>query len=104
MTKIGLMSAVASLAILSAGPPAQARPDAAESAAPAQMTEWSAVRKRRVVRHYPKPAYAWRAPAYGRLGDPSLGPDGRPYPRPRSLGGGCVYDEGYGRFTACPNE
>lgn len=35
--------------------------------------------------------------------DPSLGPDGRPYPVPAYLRSQCYYDEGYGRFSACPN-
>jgi hypothetical protein len=35
--------------------------------------------------------------------DPSLGPDGRPYPVPEYLRGQCYYDEGYGRFSPCSN-
>jgi hypothetical protein len=109
--KTGLaIFAAAGLAILFADAPSQAGSAAmAESAGTAQAAEWSAVRKKRYVRVYRKPAYVYRkpayvyrAPAYGRLGDPSLGPDGRPYPRPYDMGG-CIFDEGYGRFSACPN-
>jgi hypothetical protein len=100
MTRLA-MTAAAGLAILLIGPPP---PDtwAGETASRAQPEEWSAVRKRRTVRTYRKPVYVYRAPIYGRVGDPSLGPDGRPYRRPYDLGG-CIYDEGYGRFSACPN-
>jgi hypothetical protein len=44
-------------------------------------------------------------PGPGRHGppDPSIGPDGRPYPVPEYLRGQCYYDEGYGRFSACSN-
>lgn len=35
--------------------------------------------------------------------DPSLGPDGRPYPVPEYLRGQCYFDEGYGRFSPCSN-
>jgi hypothetical protein len=44
-------------------------------------------------------------PAPGRYGppDPSIGPDGRPYPVPEYLRGQCYYDDGYGRFSACSN-
>lgn len=43
--------------------------------------------------------------APGRHGppDPSIGPDGKPYPVPEYLRGQCYYDEGYGRFSACSN-
>ena len=107
--KTGLaLCVVAGLAILCAGAPAQTS-IATISAASAQTTEWSAVKTRhhvhvhkRQVHFYRKPSYVYRAPSYGRVGDPSLGPDGRPYARPHDLGG-CIFDEGYGRFSACPN-
>jgi len=35
--------------------------------------------------------------------DPSIGPDGRPYPVPEYLRGQCYIDDGYGRFSACNN-
>ncbi len=42
------------------------------------------------------------APVAARRGwfDPSLGPDGRPYPNPYPPGT-CSIDQGYGRFTTC---
>ena len=57
-------------------------------------------------RHYknrPVQTNAPRYSAYLRGSDPSLGPDGRPYRVPDYLRGQCYYDEGYGRFRACPN-
>jgi hypothetical protein len=101
MARLAVIAA-AGFAILWVSPSPQSGARASETAARAQPAEWSAVRKRRYVRYYRKPAYAYRVPSYGRVGDPSLGPDGRPYRRPYNLGG-CVYDEGYGRFSACPN-
>lgn len=69
-----------------------------------QLQEWSAVRKRRYYRarvyHAPRYTTRYATPAYGRLGDPSLGPNGLPYRRPYDLGG-CIIDEGYGRFSGC---
>lgn len=93
--------AAAGFAILSGGP-ASDQPRPVDQSARAQADEWSGARKRRYVRTYRKPAYAYRAPVYGRPNDPSFGPDGRPYRRPYDPGG-CIYDEGYGRFSACPN-
>lgn len=58
---------------------------------------------RRYYRRY-APHYAPAEPRYhGRVGDPSLGPDGRPYPVPEYLRNQCYIDEGYGRFSACQN-
>lgn len=103
MARLGI-SALAGLAILCIGAPqprAQAEPPG-ENAAPLQAAEWSAVRKRRYVRRYARPAYAYRAPV--RIGgpDPAFDPSGRLYQRP-TWGGSCVIDDGYGRFSACSN-
>jgi len=96
--------AAAGIALLIAGPPAHANSDSEAKLASMQTLEWSAVKKkRRDVRHSKRPSYAYRVPRYGRLGDPSLSPSGLPYRRPSHLGS-CVFDEGYGRFSACPNE
>ena len=102
--KTGLaICAAAGLAILYASAPSHAGSAATtESADTAQVTEWSAAKQKRYVRVYRKPVYAYRASTYGRAADPSLGPNGRPYPRPYDMGG-CIFDEGYGRFSACPN-
>jgi len=35
--------------------------------------------------------------------DPSIAPNGRPYPVPEYLRGQCYFDEGYGRFSPCSN-
>lgn len=71
----------------------------AEMAAP----EWSATKKKRhAVRSHTRPAYAYHAPRYGRAADPAFGPNGLLYRRPYDLGG-CIIDEGYGRFTTCSN-
>jgi hypothetical protein len=52
---------------------------------------------------YQAPAYYVAPRPYRRIGaDPSFGPDGKPYKPPVNLGY-CVIDEGYGRFSACPN-
>lgn len=95
--------AAAGLAILCAYPSAEPRSAPGESVTNAQPAEWSA-RKRRYVRYYRyrQPAYAYRGRVYGRVNDPSIGPDGRPYRRPSYMTG-CVHDDGYGRFSACPN-
>jgi len=55
--------------------------------------------RRYPVRHYETPRYS----AYLRGSDPAFGPDGRPYGPPAHLRGQCYIDEGYGRFSACPN-
>lgn len=51
------------------------------------------------VPRYQAPHYS----TYGRGNDPSLGPDGRPYRVPSYLRNQCYIDDGYGRFSACPN-
>lgn len=59
-------------------------------------SDMSAAKRKR-----PRPApvaaqtFGWRG------NDPSLGPDGRPYPVPEYLRGQCYYDNGYGRFSPC---
>ncbi|MGE3993410.1 hypothetical protein [Pseudorhodoplanes sp.] len=75
---------------------------AAWSSAEWSWAEWSSAKKRRYSRTYRKPVYAYRVPRQTRLGDPSLGPNGLPYRRPYDPGG-CIIDEGYGRFTNCSN-
>ena len=40
---------------------------------------------------------------YRGFADPSIGPDGKPYPVPEYLRGQCYIDNGYGRFSGCSN-
>jgi hypothetical protein len=54
----------------------------------------------RHVRRYQAPHYS----TYRRGNDPSLAPNGGPYRVPAYLRNQCHIDEGYGRFSACPNE
>ena len=80
----------------------------------ARTDEMSAVQeqqqKRQVRRQTRRPAaaaYAYRppvypAPRYGRTADPSIAPNGLPYPRPNYMGA-CVIDDGYGRWSVCSN-
>lgn len=60
--------------------------------------------ERRPARRYQAPVYN-EAPQYYRGGgaDPSIAPNGRPYPVPEYLRGQCYIDDGYGRFSACSN-
>ncbi|HWV50999.1 hypothetical protein [Pseudorhodoplanes sp.] len=97
--------AMAGAAILFAGLSSDAQSATATALSKAPALDLSAAKKqRRTVRHPVRPpSYPYRVPAYGRLNDPSLSPSGLPYRRPSNLGG-CVFDEGYGRFSACPNE
>lgn len=66
----------------------------------------SATKKRKTqppaVQHVP-PRQAVPESAYRSGPDPSLGPDGRPYPVPEYLRGQCYMDDGYGRFSPCSN-
>jgi hypothetical protein len=96
-------SASVGLTILSAGIPSQAQSVPEQLSVQMPTAEWSASKKnRRYLRAPSRPSYAYRVPSYGRLGDPSLGPNGLPYRRPYDPGG-CIIDEGYGRFTSCSN-
>lgn len=100
--------AAATVALLSAGP------STAGPRTDMRIDEVSAAQqqqhKRQVRRHTRRPAaaaYAYRPPVYpasryGRTADPSIAPNGLPYPRPNYLGD-CVIDEGYGRWSACSN-
>ena len=99
ITRLALIAGTGLALVLAAPEPAAASGD---TAAHIQTGEWSAAKKRRYVRYPAKPAYVYHVPAYGRLGDPSLGPNGLPYRRPYDPGG-CIIDEGYGRFTKCSN-
>ena len=100
-----LVSALVTTASLAA---AGARPSAAVPSRAGDSTELSSAKRkyhgqppRRAPRvaQYPTPRYS----SYLRGPDPSLGPDGRPYPVPAHLRGQCYIDDGYGRFSACPN-
>ena len=62
----------------------------------------SAAKQKRVQRVRSKPQARPMPRRYGPA-DPSLGPDGRPYPVPEYLRGQCYYDDGYGRFSPCSN-
>ena len=92
------------LAVLLPAVPAVAAPlSGIPGARPISDDVSSAKRYRRYGHRYivrPAPyQYSYRR---GFGADPSIGPGGRPYPRPTNMGG-CVFDEGYGRFSACPN-
>jgi hypothetical protein len=67
-------------------------------------TDMSAAKKKKQVRHERGQYVHVRAvpPGYARRGwmDPSLGPDGRPYPNPYPSHI-CSSDMGYGRFSTC---
>lgn len=102
IARIAAGAAAGLAALCVAGSSPQPQPWSGETASATQAGEWSAAKKRRYVRYYARPAYAYRVPTYGRLGDPSLGPNGLPYRRPYDPGG-CIIDEGYGRFTSCSN-
>jgi hypothetical protein len=65
---------------------------------PCSATDISAAKKKKrqyVHAHSVPPVYARRG-----WMDPSLGPDGRPYPNPYPPGT-CSTDMGYGRFSTC---
>ena len=98
------IGAAAGLVILFAGAPSSPLREArsAEVAAHPAAAEWSAARKRRYVRRYARPTYAYRARARIGGSDPAFDPSGRLYRRP-TWGGSCVIDDGYGRFSACSN-
>ena len=85
---------VISLGVLLANPPAPALAHDLPVG-----TDISAAKKKK----YRQYVYVRRAPpAYvrGPWMDPSLGPDGRPYPNPYPPGT-CSEDLGYGRFAPC---
>ena len=105
--------AVATMALICAGS-SMAESSVASPRIDGRMDEVSAAQqqqhKRQVRRHARPPgasSYAYRPPVYpvprsGRAADPSIAPNGLPYPRPNYLGD-CVIDEGYGRWSACSN-
>lgn len=69
--------------------------------AAAHESEVSAA-KRHYHRHYVRqagPRYAYQH----RGNDPSLAANGLPYRVPPHLRNQCYIDEGYGRFSSCPN-
>jgi hypothetical protein len=100
-----IVSVCALIAIACAATAAQAAPLRKQSGARAD--ELSAAARVQHRRHGPayhgQPYYVSRYSAYRRGADPALGPDGRPYRPPAYLRGQCYIDEGYGRFSACPN-
>jgi hypothetical protein len=53
-------------------------------------------------RHY-APGYGYEPRYHRGFNDPSIAPNGRPYRVPEYLRNQCYIDEGYGRFSACPN-
>ena len=68
--------------------------------AAASTQDLSAARKKKRqtnarVQTIERRGFLWRG------ADPSIGPDGRPYPRPDHPG--CMVDLGYGRWTGCSN-
>jgi hypothetical protein len=63
-------------------------------------TELSAATKRKPPRSAQQGSQPFRR---GGAADPSIGPDGRPYPVPEYLRGQCYIDDGYGRFSARNN-
>jgi hypothetical protein len=103
LTRLAI-GAAAGLMIMIVAAPGAPLPEARSGPVTAHLdaAEWSSARKRRYVRRYARPAYAYRAPARFRGPDPAFGPSGQLYRRP-TWGGSCVIDDGYGRFSACSN-
>jgi len=90
-------------AILALAAPAVA--SATKSGAiPARSGEMSAAQRqdvhRRKVQRRPAQVVVVQ-PTFRRFADPSIAPNGRPYPVPENLRNQCYIDEGYGRFSAC---
>jgi hypothetical protein len=85
---------VISLCMLIANPAASASDR--DRAAGADIS--AAKKKKKPIRPYvyPAPEIAARRGWF----DPSLGPDGRPWPNPYPPGT-CSIDQGYGRFSTC---
>jgi hypothetical protein len=85
---------------LSASASAPFTTGAAQQESLQRSTDLSATTKRKTSRSAQPGSQPFR-----RLGpaDPSIGPDGRPYPVPEYLRGQCYIDDGYGRFSACNN-
>jgi hypothetical protein len=92
--------AIAAAATVSAGSTASAASRATEIAKAADHSAAKRTYHRRQVRHYRTPHYG----VYRGGNDPSLAPNGGPYRVPAHLRNQCHIDEGYGRFSACPNE
>jgi hypothetical protein len=95
-----MMAAMPALAVCMCSiPPAALQEQAAEQSASALLQRDSNLSSAKRKRPQPVPvapqAFGWRG------NDPSLAPDGRPYPVPEYLRGQCYYDDGYGRFSPC---
>jgi hypothetical protein len=60
----------------------------------AQVAKKKKAKKKAEVVHYRR---------WGPANDPSIAPDGRPYPGPTSYLGACVQVMCYGRWAACSN-
>jgi hypothetical protein len=58
--------------------------------------------RRYAYRHH-APGYVYEPRYHRGFNDPSIAPNGRPYRVPEYLRNQCYIDEGYGRFSACPN-
>lgn len=65
----------------------------------ADRYEMSAAKKKKPQRHLERKATPTLAAQRGWF-DPSLGPDGKPWPNPYPPGT-CATDMGYGRFSTC---
>jgi hypothetical protein len=78
---------------------------ARSGAAQADSDEISAAQRhddhRRKVQRRPTSVQTVRPNFHRGFADPSIAPNGRPYPVPENLRGQCYIDEGYGRFSAC---
>lgn len=95
-----LFAALAGDALIVSSQPANAAP-LSTHAESTPADELSAAK--RYYKNRPVQTHAPRYSAYFKGSDPSLGPDGLPYRVPAHLRGQCYFDEGYGRFRACPN-
>jgi hypothetical protein len=95
------MSAIAATAIFATAIVATPRTETGMTRSDEVSSAKRYYHRRYAYRHYAPVAHE---PRYYRGGsDPSIAPDGRPYRVPEYLRNQCHIDEGYGRFSACPN-
>ena len=96
------VSAIAATAIFATAKVATPRPETGMMR-PDEVSSAKRYYHRRYAYRHHGPGYV-HEPRYHRGGsDPSIAPNGRPYRVPEYLRNQCYIDEGYGRFSACPN-
>jgi hypothetical protein len=100
-----VVSAFAITAVVAMAVPSQAAPKT--DTASGRADQISAAQRhyyhRRYVRRYRAPAYRYAQPSYRGGNDPSIAPGGGAYRVPEYLRNQCHIDDGYGRFSACPD-